>query len=105
MAELLEKGAEPLCRNDAIVKNMSEALRFVRYKPAFNGENLFALYSILSSNCLDEEDCLREGDIYRYDEVEMDRYYGCPHSCPRPSISERGIIASRCKTAGTAATI
>lgn len=40
----------------------------------FNEGNLASLYEILSKGCLDEEDRLKEGEIYRYDEVEADQY-------------------------------
>ena len=79
MIELIQKGAKPLNRNDVIVKNMSQGIDFLFTKPAFNEENLSALYSMLSQDCLDEEDELLEGSLYRHDEVEIDHYYGCPH--------------------------
>ncbi len=79
MTELLQNGAEPSCRNDIIIKNMSLALKFIYEKPSFSEENLASLYAILSDDCLDEEDVLKEGGLYRYDEVEVDNYFGCPH--------------------------
>ena len=80
MTKLLQKGAEPTCRNDTIIKNMSLGLKFISERPLFNEGNLASLYEILSKGCLDEEDRLKEGEIYRYDEVEADQYFGCPHS-------------------------
>lgn len=74
MTELLQKGAEPTCRNDTIIKNMSLGLKFISESPLFNEGNLASLYEILSKGCLDEEDRLKEGEIYRYDEVEADQY-------------------------------
>ena len=79
MIELIQKNAKPLNRNDIIVKNMSKGIDFILSKPSFNERNLACLYSLLSANCLDEEDKLLEGSIYRNDEVEVDHYYGCPH--------------------------
>ncbi len=80
MTELLQKGAEPTCRNDTIIKNMSLGLKFISERPLFNEGNLASLYEILSKGCLDEEDRLKEGETYCYDEVEADQYFGCPHS-------------------------
>ena len=77
--ELIQKGAKPIDRNDVIVKNMASAIEFVFTKPPFNEDNLAHLYFLLSQNCLDEEDELKSGDLYRYDEVEVDHYLGCPH--------------------------
>lgn len=78
LRELLEEGKEPTNRNDAIIRNMGRAIDFIKAKPDFNEANLFRLYTLLSDGCLDEEDKLRPGDIYRYDEVEVESYLGCP---------------------------
>lgn len=80
LKELLEDDAPAISRNDTIIKNMKAGLDFVNQLPPFTKENLFKLYCLLSENCLDDEDKLRPGDFYRYDEVEIDRYYGCPVS-------------------------
>ena len=74
VTKLLQKGAEPTCRNDTIIKNMSLGLKFISERPLLNEGNLASLYEILSKGCLDEEDRLKEGEIYRYDEVEADQY-------------------------------
>lgn len=58
LKELLEEGAPAKERNDVIIKNMAEAIRFVHRKPAFNKDNLLYLYHLLSEGCLDEEDRL-----------------------------------------------
>lgn len=79
MIELIQKNSEPLSQNDIIVKNMSQGLGFILSKPAFDEANLALLYSLLSRNCLDKEDKLLDGNLYRHDEVEIDHYYGCPY--------------------------
>ena len=79
MIELIQEDAEPLNRNDLIVKNMSKGIDFVLSKPSFDEENLARLYDLLSEGCLDEDEKLLEGNLYRHDEVEIDHYSGCPH--------------------------
>ncbi len=78
LKELLEVGEPARDKNDIMIKNMKAGIDFVNELPKFNKENLFKLYGILSNGCLDEEDKLRSGDYYRYDEVEVSRYHGCP---------------------------
>ena len=78
LKELLEDNAPIQSQNDIIIKNMKSAMDFVNDMPIFNKDNLFKLYSLLSHDCLDEEDKLRPGDYYRYDSVEISRYHGCP---------------------------
>lgn len=78
LTELLEDGAKPQSKNDLIIKNMKAALDFVHGLPEFNKGNLRQLYTLLSQDCLDEEDQLRPNDCYRYDEVEIAQYHGCP---------------------------
>ena len=75
---LVIKGEQPKNTNDQIIKNMANAIEFVLRKPAFNKENLFTLYSILSKNSLDSERRLKDGDYYRYDKVYIDEFEGCP---------------------------
>lgn len=79
LKELLEEGAPAQNKNDTIIKNMKAGIDFVRQLPAFNRENLFHLYSLLSKDCLDQDDLLKPGDCYRYDGVEIDSYPGCPY--------------------------
>jgi Fic family protein len=68
-------------KNDIIVKNMIDAMKFiVKEKPSFNKENLLKLYNILSFNCLDEEDKLKEGAYYRDDYVSIGGFEGAPDS-------------------------
>lgn len=78
MAELIQKGADARDVNDTIIKNMAQATEFVCSSPSFNEGNLARLYALLSQNCLSEENLLKEGSLYRHDEVEVDHYYGCP---------------------------
>ncbi len=67
----------PTEKNDIIIKNMlNGAMYIINEKPEFNKENLFKLYSILSNNCLDEEDMLKEGNYYRHDAVYIGGYEG-----------------------------
>lgn len=68
----------PESKNDQIVKNMIEGIRFVFSKPDFNQENLHRLYGLLSMDSLDDDHKLQDGDLYRYDGVEVDKYAGCP---------------------------
>ena len=80
LKELLEDNVPSKNRNDTIIKNMKEGIDFVNTLPKFNKQNLFKLYSILSNNCLDEENKLRPGDLYRFDSVEISKYHGCPYN-------------------------
>ena len=67
-------------KNDIIIKNMQNAINYIlKEKPAFNKENLFKLYSLLSENCLDEEDKLKDGLYYRDDSVSIGGYDGINH--------------------------
>lgn len=70
---------QPESKNDQIVKNMIEGVKFVLSNPAFNKENLRKLYELLSRDSLEDDYKLREDGLYRYDEVEIDGYAGCPH--------------------------
>lgn len=79
VSELSNKKRKPQNRNETIIVNMINAIEFVNSCPDFNKENLYKLYNILSKDCLDEEDKLLPGHIYRHDEVEIDNYEGCPH--------------------------
>lgn len=66
--------------NDVIIKNMQNAMLYIlSEKPAFNKENLFKLYSLLSYNCLDEDKKLKEGAYYRHDSVYIANYTGVNH--------------------------
>lgn len=68
-------------KNDIIVKNMLDAMRFiVKEKPTFNKENLLKLYNILSFDCLDAEDRLKDGAYYRDDCVSVGGFDGAPAS-------------------------
>lgn len=66
-------------KNDIIIKNMLNAIFFVLEEPEFNKENLFKLYNILSTNCLDDEDKLKDGLYYRDDDVSVGGYDGVYH--------------------------
>ena len=77
LKQLLEEDAPVENINDVIIKNMKAGIDFVHELPKFSKENLFRLYSLLSRDCLNENDRLRPGDHYRYDSVEISRYHGC----------------------------
>lgn len=63
--------------NDIIIKNMLEAIKFIiKEKPAFNKENLFKLYNLLSKESLGKEDKLLEGAYYRHESVYIGAYEG-----------------------------
>ena len=76
--DLLEKGIAPENKNDTIIRNMGKGIDFVKTRPAFNKENLRKLYDLLTDGCLEEDEKLRPGNYYRYDEVKVDGYRGCP---------------------------
>ncbi|MBR0384987.1 MAG: Fic family protein, partial [Erysipelotrichaceae bacterium] len=77
LKELLEENAPVGSTNDVIIKNMKAGIDFVTTRPVFNEENLFRLYSILSRDCLDEDNKLEPGSHYRFDSVEIAEYHGC----------------------------
>ncbi len=62
-------------KDDIIIRNMDNAIKFLLDKPSFNKENLFNLYNILSSDSLSEENKINS--YYRYDKVYIDSYEGC----------------------------
>jgi len=76
--ELVIKGMMPENNNDQIIKNMANGIEFVLSKPEFNKDNLHKLYSILSYNSLDDNHRLKDEEYYRYDDVYIDKYEGCP---------------------------
>lgn len=80
VAELASGKRDPKNLNDQIIKNMIDGIEFVNKCPEFNETNLLSLYNILSKGCLDEENKLIDGHYYRHDEVEIDKYKGCPAS-------------------------
>ena len=80
MEELGLGKRDPKSLNDQIIINMLNGMTFVNKCPEFNKEHLYELYNILSSGCLDEEDKLIEGNLYRHDQVEVGGYTGCPVS-------------------------
>lgn len=64
-------------KNDIIIKNMQNAINFVlKEKPAFNKDNLFKLYNLLSNDCLKEDEILKDGNYYRNDSVSVGGYEG-----------------------------
>lgn len=64
-------------KNDIIVKNMQNAINYImQKKPKFNKENLLKLYKILSKDCLEKNDTLKDGCYYRDDSVYVGGYEG-----------------------------
>jgi len=76
--DLVMKKEKPKNTNDQIIVNMANAIEFVGKKPAFNKENLYQLYCILSKDSLDYDNRLSDGLFYRNGGVYIDRYEGCP---------------------------
>ena len=76
----LMAGTEPRNRNEMIIRNMGQGIDFVEEAPAFNPDNLYKLYNILSNGCLDDSQKLRPGYYYRDDVVYIANYNGCPVS-------------------------
>lgn len=74
--EQIKKGSEPRDKNEIIAKNMLDAIEFILSKPKFNKENLYELYSILSHDCLEDNQKLN-GNFYRNDSVYIGDYEGC----------------------------
>lgn len=74
----LLEGKEPDGLNEIIIRNMGRALTFIESAPAFDAENLFKLYTLVSEDTLKPEQCLRPGDRYRYDMVFVSSYNGAP---------------------------
>ncbi len=78
--EIYQK-AELKDNNDIIIKNMLDAVKYIsNERPTFNKDNLLKLYNILSKDCLDEEDKLKEGAYYRDDTVSIGDFDGAPVS-------------------------
>lgn len=75
--EQIKKGSMPKNKNEIIAKNMLDAIEFILSKPKFNKENLYSLYSILSHDCLEDQQKLN-GNYYRNDSVYIGNYEGCP---------------------------
>ncbi len=94
LKELIEDHAKAENKNDIIIQNMDKAIKYVESKPAFNKDNLFALYQILSKNCLDKENVLKEGLYYRDDTVEVGGYKGCPYQEISASMDSLFVFAN-----------
>ena len=77
--EFVKGTRDPKTHNDQIIKNMIDAIDYINAYPEFNEKNLYKLYLILSYKCLDDEDKLLDGNIYRHNGVEVGGYLGCPH--------------------------
>ncbi|MDA3931107.1 MAG: Fic family protein [Tenericutes bacterium] len=56
--------------NDIIVKNMLLGYEFVKNND-ITEDNIFKLYNILSKKCLEDDEQLLSGNLYRHDEVNI----------------------------------
>ncbi len=66
-------------KNDIIVKNMINAIRFIVVdEPKFNKDNLLKLYKILSKDCLSPEIEIKQNEYYRDDSVYIGDFEGAP---------------------------
>ena len=75
----VSKNESPVEKNDIIIKNMIEAIRFIiSEKPEFNKENLRRLYCILSKDCLPPDLRIKDGEYYRNDSVYIGAFDGAP---------------------------
>lgn len=75
--EVITKSVVSKEKNDVIIKNMRDAIQFIwENKPDFNKDNLLKLYNILSKDCLEEENKLKEKSYYRDDDVYINKYKG-----------------------------
>ena len=74
----LVRGREPMNKNEVVVRNMAHAIDYVQQGLPFNRDNFHALYEILSADCLDDDQKLRAGEYYRYDDVFISTYTGAP---------------------------
>lgn len=74
----LVRGREPMNKNEVVVRNMAHAIDYVQQGLPFNRDNFNALYRIISEDCLDEDQKLRDGEYYRYDDVFISTYTGAP---------------------------
>lgn len=70
---------KPKFKDDFIIRNMLDGTRYVLEKPEFSRENLHHLYLLLSEGQLEDDYLLHPEEHYRYDEVEVDGFQGCPH--------------------------
>ena len=79
VSDLASGKLKPKYENDLIIRNMLDGVHFVMEKPEFNRENLQHLYLLLSNEQLEEDYLLHPGELYRYDDVEVDGFQGCPY--------------------------
>ena len=73
----LMAGKKPANRNETIIRNMGIGIGFVKNANSFDADALYALYGILSDGCLDEDQQLKPGYLYRDDMVYISNYNGC----------------------------
>lgn len=82
-------------KNNLIIQNMYNGILFIKNKPEFNEANLKKLYDILSKGCLDEEDIIGGGN-YRFDDVEVDNYHGCPFEKIEVAMNSLFSFVNKC---------
>lgn len=73
----IHEGVNIVDRNDIIIQNMIKAMEYILNElPEFNKDNLLKIYHMLSDQCLDEEDKLKDGMYYRDDGVMVGGFDG-----------------------------
>lgn len=75
--EEVYKKNNPKDKNEKIIVNMFNGLKFISETDEINKENLKKLYEILSDGCLKKEDELKDL-YYRNDKVYIAKHEGCP---------------------------
>lgn len=93
--EQIKKGEPPQNKNEIIARNMIKGIDFIMQRPEFNKENLYALYNILSKDCLDEDQELN-GYYYRNGAVYISKYEGCPYEKIDECMTSMFDLVERC---------
>ena len=75
--EKIIKENNPRNKNEKIIINMLEGLKYINNTKDFNKDTLKKLYIILSDGCLNKEDEIGD-NYYRNDMVYVSKYSGCP---------------------------
>ena len=103
VSELASEKLKPKYENDFIIRNMLDGVHFVMEKPEFNRENLHHLYLLLSNEQLEEDYLLHPGELYRYDDVEVDEFQGCPYQRIEECMNSLFRYVDQTLRSGTAA--
>ena len=103
VSDLASGKLKPKYENDFIIRNMLDGVHFVMDKPEFNRENLHHLYLLLSNEQLEEDYLLHPGELYRYDDVEVDEFQGCPYQRIEECMNSLFRYVNQTLRSGTAA--